>query len=158
MYNNVPVQKCKDVTGKMQINVRSVDRNKQGETNLRYRCRLGAKEYKRYNDPDPSSSTSPIEMLRYIVSRAAKGKSRKENIRHVVANDVARAFFDGPSTPPVFVELCAEDRRLEDEGRCDELSVSMYGTRTAALNWQKRYTDLLCNCGFRVTRGNTYMF
>ena len=36
--------------------------------------------------------------------------------------------------------------------------VSMFGMRSAARNWQKCYTDLSCHCGFRVTRGNTYMF
>ena len=41
---------------------------------------------------------------------------------------------------------------------CGELSVSMYGTRSAARTWQKCFTDLLCSCGFRVTRGNTCMF
>ena len=97
----------------------------------------------------------PTKVLRHIVSRAATGKSRTVKIRHIMANEVARAYFNAPSTSPVFVEVCEEDRRLEDEGMCGELSVSMYGTRSAARNWQKCYTDQLYNCGFRVTRGNT---
>ena len=41
---------------------------------------------------------------------------------------------------------------------CGEPSVSTYGTGSAARNWQKSYTDLLCNGGFRVTRENTCIF
>ena len=100
----------------------------------------------------------PIKVLRHIASRAATGKSRTVKIRHIMANDVARAYFNAPSTSPVFLELCEEDRKLGDKGTRGELSVSMYGTRSAARNWQKCVTDQLYNCGFRVTRGNTCMF
>ena len=75
-----------------------------------------------------------------------------------MTNDVARAYFNAPSTSSVFVELCEEDRRPEDEGMWWELSGLMYGARSAALNWQTIHTDLPCNCGSRVTRGNTCMF
>ena len=37
----------------------------------------------------------------------------------------------------MFVKLCEEDRRPEDEGMCGKFSVLMYGT---------------CNCGFRLIR------
>ena len=39
-----------------------------------------------------------------------------------------------------------------------ELSVSMYGTRSPARNSQTCYTNVPCNCGFRVARGNTCIF
>ena len=68
-----------------------------------------------------------------------------------MANDVARAYFNAPSTSPVFVELCEEDRRFEDEGTCGELAVSVCGTRSTTVNWQTCYTDLLCNCEFRLS-------
>ena len=32
-----------------------------------------------------------------------------------MAKDVARAYFNAPSTSSVFVELCEEDRGLENE-------------------------------------------
>ena len=53
-----------------------------------------------------------------------------------MANDVARAYFNAPSTSSVSVELCEEETVLEDEGMCGELSVSMDGTRSTARNWQ----------------------
>ena len=68
-----------------------------------------------------------------------------------MANDVAAAFFDAPSTSLVFVELCEEVRRPEDEGMCGEFSVSMYGTRSEASNWRKCFTDMLRNRGVNVT-------
>ena len=74
----------------------------------------------------------PIKVLRHIVSRAATVKSRTVKIRHIMANDVARAYFNAPSTSPVFLELCEEYRKLGDKGTRGELSVSMYGTRSAA--------------------------
>ena len=158
VYRKVPIQKCKDVTGKPPIKVRWVDTNKQDESNPKYRSRLVAKDFKRYNDPELYAATPPIEMLRYIVSRAATGWSRTGRRRKIMVNDVARAYFNAPNLTPVFVELCDEDKQPGDEGMCGELLVSMYGTRPAASNWQKCYTDLLCGHGFRMTRANTCMF
>ena len=132
MYKKVLVQKCKDVTGKMPMKVRWIDTNKQDEVNPKHRSRIVAKGFKRCNDPDFFSSTLPTEMLRYIGSTAATGKSRKGRIRNIMANDVARSYFISPGTSSVFVELCEKDRGPEDEGKCGELSVSMHGTRSAA--------------------------
>ena len=98
-----------------------------------------------------------METLRYIGSRAAAGKSRQGQIRIIVANDVARAYVNAPSTSAP-AKLCEEDRGPEDEGMCGKLSVSMCDTRFAVRTWQTRYTDLVCNCGFRVARGNTCTF
>ena len=62
---------------------------------------------------------------------------------HIMACDVARAYFQAPNTSPVFVELCEEDRRLEDEELCGELSVSMYGTRSAACMFRHQERDIV---------------
>ena len=58
-YRNVTVQKCKDATRKMPINVTWIDINKQDEVKSKYRSRLVAKERKQYNVPDTLSSTLP---------------------------------------------------------------------------------------------------
>ena len=73
-----------------------------------------------------------------------------------MANDLAQGYFIAPNTSSVIVKLCDEDRGSEDEGMSGELSMSMYGPRSVARNWQICFTDLLCNCG--VTRGTTCMF
>ena len=62
VHKKVPVQQCKDATGKMPIKVRWIDTNEQHEVNPKYRCRLVAKEFKRHNDPDLFSSIPPIEI------------------------------------------------------------------------------------------------
>ena len=72
-----------------------------------------------------------------------------------MAYDAALAYFNASS---VFVKLCEEERGHKDEGMCGEHAMSMYGTLSAGRHWQKRYTDLLLNCGFPVTRGMTCMF
>jgi hypothetical protein len=158
VYSKVPVQKCKDLTGKMPIKVRWRDTNKQDEANPKYRSRLVAKDFKKYEDPELYAATPPIEMLRFLVSAAATGWSRHGNRRKIMVNDVARAYFHAPNMQPVFVEICEEDREPGDEGMCGELLVSTNGTRPAASNWQKCYTALLCSRGFRRTRANTCMF
>ena len=61
-----------------------------------------------------------------------------------MTNGVAGAYFDASSTLSVFFfELCEEDRGPQDEGMGGELSVSMYGTRSAARNWQHCFADML---------------
>ena len=69
-----------------------------------------------------------------------------------MANDVARAYFNAPNLKPTFVNICDEDWEPGDKDMCGELLVSMYGTRPAASNWQKCYTDLLVENGFNRTR------
>jgi hypothetical protein len=157
VYKKVPLQRCKDLTGKAPIKVRWIDTNKQDEQNPKYRSRLVAKDFKKYHDPDLYTATPPIEMLRYIISRAATGMSRTGRRRKLMVNDVARAYFNAPNLTPLFVEICEEDREPGDEYMCGELLVSMYGTRPAASNWQKCYTELLQMNGFKVTRASTCM-
>ena len=158
VYRKVPRQKCKDMTGKMPIKVRWIDTNKQDELNPKYRSRLVAKQFKRYQDPELYTATPPIEMLRSIISIGATGSSRKGRRRKIMVNDVARAYFNAPSLEPTFVEICDEDFEPGDEDMCGELLVSMYGTRQAASNWQKCYTNLLLGSGFTRTRASTCIF
>ncbi len=130
------------MTGKMPVKVKWADTNKQDELSPKYRSRLVAKELKGFSDPDMYTATPPIEMLRCIISIAATGMSRRQGRRKIMVNDVARAYFNAPSLRPKFVEICEEDREPVDENLCGELLVSMYGTRPAASNWQKCYTEL----------------
>ena len=118
-----------------------VDTNKHDEISSKYWSRLVAKDFKRHNDRDFDSATPPVEMLRFVVSIAATGNSRTGRLWSIMANDVSRAYFDATNMRPVFVELCEEDRDPGYDSMCGELMVSMYGTRTAASNRQKCYTD-----------------
>ena len=58
-HRKVTVQKCKDVTGKMPMNVRWIDTNKQDEVKSKYHRWLVANEFKQYNVPGTLSSTLP---------------------------------------------------------------------------------------------------
>ena len=111
----------------MPVKVNWIDTNKQVEANPKNISRLAAKDFKRHNDPGFFSSTSPAEMLRYIVSRAAKANQERRE-----SGTSWQTALHAPSTSSVFVELCEQERGSENEGMCGELSVSMYGTRSAA--------------------------
>ena len=75
-----------------------------------------------------------------------------------MVSDVARAYFNAPNLTPVFVEICDEDREVGDEDMCGELMVSMYGTRPAASNWQKCYSELLMKHGLKRSMANSCIF
>lgn len=68
--------------------------------------------------------------------------------------DDVRACFNAFSLAPTFVEMCEEDFEEGDDNRCGELRVSMYGTRPAAQNWQRCFTELLVGQGFAVTQAS----
>ena len=88
------------------------------ELNPKYRSRPAAKDFKRRSDPDLYTATPPIEMLRWIISTAATGWSRKSRAREIMSNDSARACFNAPSLSPTFVDICGEDLEEGDEGMC----------------------------------------
>ena len=158
VYRKVPREKCYEQTGKAPIGVRWVDVNKQDNINPKYRSRLVAKHFKTgASNPEWYAATPPLEALRTIISIAATTRTSKR-LRKIMVNDVARAYFYAPCTEPMFVELCEEDRQEGDEGMCGELAVSMYGTRPAATNWQKCYTELLLSNGFQRAISNTCLF
>ena len=143
VYKKVPKTRCFEVTGKAPIGVRWVDVNKQGDDDPLYRSRLVAKDFNNCKDPDLYTATPPLEYLRLIVSLAASRTSANGERWKIMINDVSRAYFYAPSMQPTFVDICEEDFQPGDEGMCGELLVSMYGTRPAAGNWQRCYTELL---------------
>ncbi len=102
-------------------------------------------------------STPPLGALRMIVSEAATVDYGYEKIRKVImVNDVARAFFEAYATREVCVELPEE--ALSDGESKEEwvayLEKSLYGTRDAALNFQKECRKYLSSLGFRIGRYN----
>ena len=51
-------------------------------------------------------------------------------------------------TRPLFIEIPDEDREDGDEGYVGQLNLSLYGTRDAALNRAKTYTEFFTSIGF----------
>jgi hypothetical protein len=109
-------------------------------------------------NPELDTATPPLEFLRLVISMAASKTTKTGERYKIMVNDVSRAYFYAPSLNPTFVEICEEDFEPGDEQRCGELAVSMYGTRPAAMNWQKCYTDLLIANGFTAAISCACMF
>jgi hypothetical protein len=159
VYRKVPRSKCIQTTGKKPIAVRWIDVNKGDDTSPNYRSRLVAKDFKTTVNMELYAATPPLETLRTLISFAATttAHSERESLK-IMVNDISRAYFYAPATAPTFVEICEEDWEDGDEENCGELLVSMYGTRTAAKNWQICYSELLIAAGFKKGKTNNCIF
>ena len=91
VYTRVPRAMQRMKGGKV-IGVRWVDVNKGDSEFPDYRSRLVGQEYATYKDDDLYASTPPLEALRYVVSSAAT-LTDSGCQRHVMVNDVRRAYF-----------------------------------------------------------------
>jgi len=88
------------------------------------------------------ASTPPLEAMRMLISEAATiRKNEGCNTKVIMANDVARAFFEAPANGKICIELLAEAG--EGEGRVGLLEMSLYGTRDAAANFQSEVRKLM---------------
>ena len=65
-----------------------------------------------------------------------------------MVQDASKAYFFASATRRVFVKITEEDFEEGDEQRCALLLKSLCGTRDAALNWAKCYTDRFLELGF----------
>ena len=50
----------------------------------------------------------------------------------------------------MYIEIPIEDFEPGDEGNVARLNLSLYGTRDAAQNWAREYTQFLAGCGFQA--------
>ena len=103
------------------------------------------------------AATPPLEALRLLISEAATESTRRKNGRKVIMiNDVARAFFEAKATRDICVELPDEDKDENDvkEDKVALLLRSLYGTRDAALNFQKEVKAFMKTAGFESGRYN----
>ena len=142
------------------ISTRWLDTNKGDEENPNYRARLVGREIKRDKRDDLFAATPPLESLRMILSICASKQSNWDPGKNfvVMSNDIKRAYFYAPATRPIFVEIPEEDRNEEDDGLVGQLNLSLYGTRDAALNWSKTYSDFLVSIGFRKGKASPCNF
>ena len=140
------------------MEVRWVDINKQDDASPLYRSRLVAKDFKKGKHPDLCTAAPPLELLRKLVSLAASRKGKGGGRWKLMVSDVSRAYFYATSLKPTFEEICPEDFEPGDEHRCGELNVSIYGTRPAAGNWQRFYTQKLVESGFLKASSSTCIF
>ena len=73
-----------------------------------------------------------------------------------MANDVSRAYFYADATRLLYVALPEEAG--EGASMCGRLLKSLYGTRDAATNWSREYTEVLLSIGFEVGIRNPCFF
>ena len=72
---------------------------------------------------------------------------------------VSRAFFYAPVQHEIYVELCEEAKKtVEDNNMCAKLRMSMYGTKAAAQNWQKKVQETMATLGFSNCKASPVLF
>ena len=130
--------------------MRWVDINKGDHVNPEYRSILVAKEINTCKRNGLFAATPPLEALKMLFSAAVtegKGyrKGSKRGGMKIEFIDVRISSFQAKAIREVYVELPEEDY---EEGMCGILINAMYGTRDAALNWEKAYSGFMEECGF----------
>ena len=151
VYIKVPIEECYKATGKAPIKARWIDVDKGEE----YRSRWVAKQFKNSDAEEWFAATPPLEMMRAIISDAVTGDGEKA----IMVNDVSRAFFYAPVQHEIYVELCEEAIKTEeDRGKCAKLLMSMYGTKAAGQNWQRQVQETMRSFGFKQGRASPVVF
>ena len=141
------------------ITTRWLDTNKGDEESPNYRARLVAREIKKDKREDLFAATPPLESLRMVVSVCASNQLGSPDTRFIImATDVKRAYFYAPATRPIYIEIPAEDFDENDDDYVGVLNLSLYGTRDAAMNWSKTYSDYLVEIGFVKGRASPCNF
>ena len=74
-----------------------------------------------------------------------------------MVNDIARAYFEAPNSRTVAVEFPDEDKS-DGQDMVDLLHKSLYGTRDAAINFQREIQRFMRCQGFIVGRYNCSTF
>ena len=100
---------------------------------------------------------STIGDAEVLVFHVCKRSDRAEPNRVAVV-DIKRAYFYAPVRRPIFIKIPKEDLKFGDEGCVGQLQWSLYGTRDAAQNWERKYTTFLLSFGFWVERASPCNF
>ncbi len=156
VYDKVPIQEAHD-NGCKIITTRWLDINKGDAESPNYRARLVGRELALDNRLDLFAATPPLEALRILCSMRASNQNRMRPYR-IPSIDVKRAYFHAKSQRPVYIKIPAEDFEPGDEGRVGRLNLGLYGTRDAAQNWAKEYTNTLRTLGFNVGKATPCSF
>ena len=154
-----PVEKtliqCVARTGRKPIGVRWRDINKGDRYNVNIRSRLVAKEFNNRKCDDLFAGTPPVEAMRAIISMAASGTTHKT----LMTVDVSRAYMYAKCRNEMYVEMCPEAYEEDgDEKCCWRLEKAMYGTRSAAQDWQHEIKRRMLSIGHLQGKSNPCLF
>ena len=94
----------------------------------RYRSRWVAKQFKGSDSEEWFAAAPPTEALRALISHTTSGPKKK-----------ALMVF-------------------EDNNMCAKLRMSMYGTKAAAQNWQKKVQETMASLGFSIGKASPVLF
>lgn len=136
--------------GKKVVKVRWIDVNQGDELNPKIRSRLVCSELKKgVENVELYAATPPLFILKAFLSMCATDLHKSGRKQKLLFLDVRRAFFWAVATDWVFIELVDEDKT---EG-LDEIGVmepgkgkSMYGSRSAARNFQSTVKPVVVDC------------
>ena len=154
-FTKVPISQCIARTGRKPVGVRWRDINKGDRYNVNVRSRLVAKEFNNKKCDDLFAGTPPVEAMRAIISMAASGATPKT----LMTVDVSRAYMYAKCRNEMYVELCPEAHEEDgDEKCCWRLEKAMYGTRSAAQDWQHEIKRRMSSIGYLQGKSNPCLF
>lgn len=164
VWDVVSTEMCWKLTNAPPIGVRWLDLNKGDWERPFYRSSLVAQETKRVsslgvnNPAEVFAATPPTESLRFLCSLMMSCEEVRREEKLVMGFfDISRAHFHSPCLRDVFIRLPDEDPE-KMEGLCGKLRQSMYGTRDAAQNFDRKSEDAMESMGFEVGLYNPCLY
>jgi len=145
VWEEVPVEQCRQTTGKGPLGGRWVDVNKGDTQDPLVRCRYVAKEIAFVKNDDFFAAMPPLEALRMLISGVATGRMSGRHGRKLLVIDARKAHLHAVPVRDIFVELPPEIRR---PGMCGRLKRCLYGTRDAPARWEAFLASELRKHGF----------
>ena len=124
------------------LRTRWVDVDNGDDHEHNYRSRFVAMEFNTQKLNGLHASTPPLEALKLFISGAATRTSDTfEEEEVIMVNDVARAYFEAKVERTIAIEL-PDEGKAEGQDMVGILEKSLYGTRDAALNFQKGSSEI----------------
>ena len=134
-----------------------VDIDKGDDNEHNYRRSFAAMEFNTQKVNGLDASTPLLEFLKLLISDAATCTSdtfEEEEEKVIMVNDVERAYFDAKVERTIAIELPDEDK-TEGQDMVGKLEKSLFGTRDAALNFQKEVRKFMQTQGVVVAKYNS---
>ena len=144
VYETAPIEQCWNSIGRVQVNIKWVDINKDDKVNHDYRSRLVAKELKLDKRLDLFAAKTALFNAAVAEGIGYKSGNWSSGMKKDVV-DISRSFFHADAIREVYVDLPSED---SEQGMCGRLKKSMHGTPEAAQNWGYACTQLMKDEGF----------
>ena len=99
--------------------------------------------------PGTFASMGPFECVMFLLPKALMWKpgASGSTTRKILFLDASRAHCQAEATSEMAIEL-PPDEQVKGEDLIGELSKSLYGTRKAAHNWEKKWQRVIIDSGY----------